>query len=285
MATSGASNTTSALQQDGFPNIIDLNRANSPRSALIAEKVERAKADWEVGNHQTFADILEEYVPLDLMDVAMTTFNLLRIPFQTQRPVADQFAGCILRGRIELTNAWGVALYFTDILGDWEKFHKNGDPIDQVLFHRALRLNWEEERAQRASLLTAMHRKGIVDVSVIRPTLYEWNQSWTPINEFHFSIFRARTNAIFSRLGLNEAQQERVLETLEWDDVHRLGIQARALALPQAAEDYYDPKFIAHMVRTNRHMKNTLGALSASEDNWEDGWYQRFPAALPPLQG
>lgn len=90
------------------------------------------KTDWEAGNYETFASVLEEYVPLDLMGVAMSTFNLLRIPFQTQRPVADRFAGCLLRGRIQLTSAWCTILYYTDILGDWTKFREFLELADKM---------------------------------------------------------------------------------------------------------------------------------------------------------
>lgn len=82
MASFTASLTPAAADGEDI-NLIDVNRVNSPRSALTAEKVERAKADWEEGNHDTFVTLLEEYVPLELMDIAMTIFNLLRIPFQT----------------------------------------------------------------------------------------------------------------------------------------------------------------------------------------------------------
>lgn len=130
-----------------------------------------------------------------------------------------------------------------------------------------------------------MHAKGIVDVCEMQSTLEHWRETWTSIHEFHFCVLRARTHAVFSQLGLTEAQQRRVLHILAWDKVHLVGVQAYALALPQVGEDYYDPGFIVRMVRTTRRVVRGLWRLRAGHDNWEDGWYQRFPAALPPLQG
>ncbi|KAJ4156592.1 hypothetical protein NW754_008224 [Fusarium falciforme] len=290
-------------------NLIDANRVNSPFSALIAEKVERAKADWEKGNHDTFATLLEEYIPLELMDIAMTTFNLLRIPFQTRRPFGDSFAGCLLPSRFKLTNAWNILHYFTDTFGNWNKFREfleladkvrqlatayccvpdpetfwvhmdhlweeastqvvhpvgedglaepliyprrcvtgivrrvlmrnmennppgeqpkdlEGELIDPALFHHALRMNWEEERAQRSFHLLGLHRRGTVDLSESRPLLRQWKDSWSPINEFHWAVFRARGASICSRLNLNELQEARLLGELQWMNNYELGVQA-----------------------------------------------------------
>ncbi|RSL73921.1 hypothetical protein CEP54_000146 [Fusarium duplospermum] len=364
MTSSEASAAPAAVRED-IPNLIDDIRSRSPRSALIAEKVELVKADWQTGNHQTLIETLQEYVPLELMDVAMSTFNLVRIPFQTQRPVQDRFAGCLLRGRIELTSAWSIALYFTDTLGDWTKLREfleladnirqlatayccipdpeefwirmdqlwdettplpipeadaallpstrrcmvgmvrrilmrnlernppgqpptdlGGEPIDAGLFHNALRMNWEEERGQRSCHLLGLHRRGIIDVSECRPILREWQSSWQPINEFHWAVLRARGVSICSsRLNLNERQEARLLGELSWMSNYELGVQGYALCLPLEGEDYYDRQFLVQITRSRRQMTTFFSQVDGDDANFADGWFQRFPAALPPLQG
>ncbi|KAJ4219385.1 hypothetical protein NW759_007775 [Fusarium solani] len=349
-------------------NLIDAMRANSPRSALIADKVEQVKADWEEGNYDTFAVVLEEYIPLELMDIAMTTFNLVRIPFQTRRPFGDSFSGCLLPSRLKLTNAWNILHYFTDTFGNWNKFREfleladkvrqlataycfvpdpeafwthmdhlweqasaqvalpvgedglagpvsyprrcvtgivrrvlmrnletnptgqqptnsEGELIDPALFHDALRMNWEEERAQRSFHLLGLHRRGIIDLSESRPLLRQWKDSWSPVNEFHWAVLEARGASICSRLNLNDRQENRLLGELQWMNTYELGVQGIALCLPQEGENYHDPRFLALITRNRRQVTAFLHQMDRDDANFTDGWFQRFPAALPPLQG
>ncbi|RSL66002.1 hypothetical protein CEP53_003497 [Fusarium sp. AF-6] len=363
MASSATSVSPPAIDEDA-PNLIDAVRARSPRSSLIATKVEQVKADWDVSNHETLIETLQEYVPLDLMDLAMSTFNLVRIPFQTQRPVQDRFAGCTLRGRIELTSAWAIALYFTDTLGDWEKFREfleladkikqlatayccvsnpqsfwsrmdhiwtenpplpvpqedahllpsprrgvagivrrvlmrnlernppgqpptdlEGEPINAELFHNALRMNWEEERAQRSSHLASLHRRGAINLSECRSIILEWQNYWQPINEFHWAVLRARGLSICGRLNLDEMQEGRLLGELDWMSNYELGVQGYALCLPQEGEDYYGRQFLVQITRSRRQVATFFSQVDGDDANFADGWFQRFPAALPPLQG
>ncbi|KAL2670641.1 hypothetical protein Neosp_014429 [[Neocosmospora] mangrovei] len=351
-----------------YMNLIDATRQNSPRSALIADKVEHVKADWEAGNYDTLVTVLEEYVPLELMDIAMTTFNLVRIPFQTQRPAGDSFATCLLSHRFKLTNTWNIMHYFTDVFGNWTKFREfleladkvrqlataycfppdpetfwvhmdgvwdearaqvgqpveeddltgpivyprrrvagivrrvlmnnlesnppgqeptnsEGERISRALFLDALRLNWEEERGQRACHLLCLHTRGTIDISESRPLLREWKDIWTPIHEFHWAVLRTRGISICARLNLTDLQENRLLGQLQWMEIYQLGVQGIALCLPQESEDYSDPRFLAQISRNRREVTTFLRQMNGDDANFTDGWFQRFPAALPPLQG
>ncbi|UPL02570.1 hypothetical protein LCI18_013504 [Fusarium solani-melongenae] len=302
------------------------------------------------------------------MDLAMTTFNLVRIPFQTRRPFGDTFTGCLPPSRFKLTNAWNIIQYFTDIFGNWNKFREfpeladkvrqlataycyvsnpetfwididrlwdeasarvalpveedglaeplayprrcitgavqrvlmgnleenppgqqpkdtEGEPINPALFLDALRVNWEEERGQRSCHLLGLHRRGIIDIAESRPLLRQWKDSWTPVNEFHWAVLKARGAAICSRLNLDDLQENRLLAGLQWMNTYELGIQGIALCLPQEGERYDDPRFLAQVTRNRREVTTFLRHMDRNDDNFTDGWFQRFPAALPPLQG
>ncbi|EEU42104.1 uncharacterized protein NECHADRAFT_86008 [Fusarium vanettenii 77-13-4] len=343
-------------------------RENSPRSALIADKVEHVKRDWEAGNYDTFGTVIEEYVPLELMDLAMTTFNLVRIPFQTQRPAGDSFATSLLPNRLKLTNAWNIAHYFTDVFGNWDKFREfleladkvrqlataycymtdpetswllmdrlwneanaqvgqpvgeddltepealprrcvtgivrrvlmrnleantpgqppkdaSGQLVETAMFHEALRLNWEEERGQRSCHLLGLHSRGIIDLTESRALLRQWKDTWTPVNEFHWAVVNTRGISICARLNLDEEQANRLLRGLEWMNLYELGVQGVALCLPQEGEDYSNPRFLAQISRNRREVTTFLRQMNGDDSNFTDGWFQRFPAALPPLQG
>lgn len=367
MASFTASATSTAEDREHL-NLIDVNRLNSPRSALIAAKVEQVKADWQNGNYDTFAIVLQEYVPLELMDIAITSFNLIRIPFQTRRPFGDTFTGCLLPSRLKFTNAWNVIYYFIDTFGDWDKFREfleladkvrqlataycyvpdpetfwihmdrlwdeasaqvglpveedgldepitcprrhvtgiirrvlmgnlemnppggqpkdaEGEAIDRELFLDALRKNWEEERGQRSCHLLGLHRRGIIDIAESIPLLREWKDSWTPVNEFHWAVVKARGVSICYRLNLYDLQHNRLLRELQWMKTYELGVQGVALCLPQENEEYDDPRFLAQITRNRRQVTAFLQRMDRDDDNFTDGWFQRFPAALPPLQG
>ncbi|KAI8713456.1 hypothetical protein NCS52_01290300 [Fusarium sp. LHS14.1] len=366
--TSFTASSASRETEEQHINLIDAIRENSPRSALIADKVEHVKEDWEEGNYDTFTTVLEEYVPLELIDLAMTTFNLVRIPFQTQRPVGDSFTGCLRPNRFNLTNAWNIMHYFTDVFGNWGKFREfleladkvrqlataycymtepeaswllmdrlwkeangevgqpigeddltepealprrcvtgivrrilmrsleanppgqppkdgTGQLVETAMFNEALRLNWEEERGQRSCHLLGLHSRGIVDLSESRALLRQWKDVWTPVNEFHWAVVNTRGISICARLNLNEEQENRLLRGVEWMNLYDMGVQGVALCLPQEGEDYSDPRFLAQLSRHRREVTTFLHQMDGEDANFTDGWFQRFPAALPPLQG
>ncbi|KAI8656900.1 hypothetical protein NCS56_01295500 [Fusarium sp. Ph1] len=146
-------------------------------------------------------------------------------------------------------------------------------------------MNWEEERAQRSFHLLGLHRRGTVDLSESRPLLRQWKDSWSPINEFHWAVLRARGASICSRFNLNELQEARLLGELQWMNNYELGVQGYALCLPQEGKDYYDPRFLAQITRNRRQVITFLHQMDRDNDNFSEGWFQRYPAALPPLRG
>ncbi|KAF5580870.1 hypothetical protein FPANT_9167 [Fusarium pseudoanthophilum] len=113
-------------------SLIKSFREQSPRSKYINDLVERIKSETGSGSTVSLQEILENYIhPLN-MDLALTTINLLRFPFNTTTPPGNDHNNVRYRRTITLTESWNIAEYITEVLSNGKRLHEFLELADQV---------------------------------------------------------------------------------------------------------------------------------------------------------
>ncbi|KAF4963045.1 hypothetical protein FSARC_8897 [Fusarium sarcochroum] len=100
-------------------------RKKSDRSRYIAKLINNMKVEQvEHGTMNLLGEVLKDFVCESNMDLAMTTFNLHRFPFNTITPTGNNRHNWSTRNGIRHTNAWNVIKYYTETIGDWKRLRE-----------------------------------------------------------------------------------------------------------------------------------------------------------------
>ncbi|KAG4253366.1 hypothetical protein FPRO03_07326 [Fusarium proliferatum] len=66
------------------------------------------------------------------MDLALTTINVMRFPFNTTSPPGNDYRNLRYRRTITLTESWNIAGYLTEVLSNGKRLHEFLELADQV---------------------------------------------------------------------------------------------------------------------------------------------------------
>ncbi|KAL9572514.1 hypothetical protein ACKAV7_003347 [Fusarium commune] len=66
------------------------------------------------------------------MDLALTTVNLLRFPFNTTSPPGKDYNNSRYRRPLTLTDKWNIMGYLSEVLNNWKRLHEFLELADQV---------------------------------------------------------------------------------------------------------------------------------------------------------
>ncbi|KAM0228776.1 hypothetical protein ACHAP5_011852 [Fusarium lateritium] len=95
---------------------------------IIAMKEELAMK----GTTTLLAQTLEDFVGLDNMDLAMTTFNLHRFCFHNRQLTGNNWLCATDWEMFKLSNAWNIARYYIETLLDWKRLREFLELADGV---------------------------------------------------------------------------------------------------------------------------------------------------------
>ncbi|KAF5025120.1 hypothetical protein F66182_2821 [Fusarium sp. NRRL 66182] len=116
--------------------LVENIRQRSDRSKHIDTLINRMKTEqMESGTMNLLQQVIKEYVCVDNMDIALTTFNLHRLPFNETTPTGNNYQGWNVRDGIIYSSAFNILKYVIETLGDWKRlreFLELADNINQL---------------------------------------------------------------------------------------------------------------------------------------------------------
>ncbi|KAJ4263043.1 hypothetical protein NW762_006656 [Fusarium torreyae] len=108
-------------------------RKKSDRSRYIAKLINRMKAEKiEHGTMNLLEEALKNFICEGNMDLAMTTFNLHRFPFNSITPTGNNYDNWNTWNGILHTNALNLAKYYIETIGDWKRLHEFLELCDNI---------------------------------------------------------------------------------------------------------------------------------------------------------
>ncbi|KAM0440393.1 hypothetical protein ACHAQK_005800 [Fusarium lateritium] len=108
-------------------------REGSSRSTYINLLISAMKEELAMeGTTTLLAQTLEDFVGLDNMDLAMTTFNLHRFCFHNRQLTGNNWLCATNWEMFKLSNAWNIARYYIETLLDWKRLREFLELADGV---------------------------------------------------------------------------------------------------------------------------------------------------------
>jgi hypothetical protein len=107
-------------------------REESPRSKYINDLVERIKSEVGSGTTVLLQETFKTYIHPDNLDLALTTVNLFRFPFNTTSPPGNEYNNLRYRRTLTLTSSWNMMGYLIEVLSNWKRLHEFLELADQV---------------------------------------------------------------------------------------------------------------------------------------------------------